>query len=123
MRTPEGNGYYKVRHNGKQVREHVAVAEKALGRKLPTGALVHHMDLDKSNNAPMNLVICPNDAYHLLLHRRTRALNECGNANFLKCWICKTYDDPSMIVVNGKNTHHRACINTWQNTARARRLS
>lgn len=121
-RTPEGNGYFKVRADGSQIREHVAVAERALGKRLPLGALVHHVDEDKSNNAPSNLVICPDDAYHLLLHRRMRALDACGHADWIKCWVCKRYSPPEQIVTNGKNTHHRACINAWQNAARSRRL-
>lgn len=123
MRTPEGNGYFKVRRDGKQVREHVAVAEDAIGHPLPAGALVHHFDLDRSNNAPTNLVVCPDDAYHLLLHRRQRALAACGNADWMKCWVCKEYAPPADIVVNGNNTHHRACINEWQTRARARRMA
>ena len=122
MRTPEGNGYFKVRRDGKQIREHVAVAESAIGRKLPPGGLVHHFDGDRSNNANGNLVVCPNDAYHLLLHQRQRALDACGNENFLKCWICKQYDKPARIVENGKNRHHRECFNTWQSAARIKRL-
>lgn len=57
--------------------EHVVMAEKALGRPLPPGAEVHHMDRDRTNNntkSPWNLVICPDHAYHLLLHRRARML-------------------------------------------------
>lgn len=123
MRTPEGNGYFKTRVAGRQIREHVAVAEAALGKKLPPGALVHHADGNKSNNSPSNLVICPNDAYHLLLHQRIRAKAACGNPNWIRCWVCKTYSPPSEIVVNGKNTHHRDCINTWQNAARVRRMA
>lgn len=121
-RTPEGNGYFKVRRDGVQVREHVAVAERAIGHPLPAGALVHHVDEDRSNNSTSNLVVCPDDAYHFLLHRRMRARDACGNANWIKCWVCKTYSPPEQIVVNGKNTHHRRCINEWQITARARRL-
>ncbi len=121
MRTPEGNGYFKVRRNGVQVREHVAVAEAALGKRLPRGSIVHHVDENRSNNEPANLVICPNDAYHLLLHQRMRALKVCGNADWLKCWICKTYSPPENVIINGNNTHHRGCINTWQAQARIRR--
>ena len=123
MRTPEGNGYFKVRIGNKQVREHIAVAEKAFGRKLPCGAIVHHADRNKSNNENSNLVICPNDAYHLILHRRLRAMDACGNPNWVKCWVCKTYSSPDDIVVNGKNTHHKKCVNEYQNKARAIRVS
>lgn len=124
MRTSDGkNGYFKVLHEGQQVREHVVVAEVALGRPLPTGALVHHADGDRGNNAPSNLVICPDDAYHMLLHKRTRALAACGHADWLKCWVCKRYSPPAEIVVNGNNNHHRCCINSWQNARRALRMS
>lgn len=120
-RTPDGAGYYKVRIGDKQVREHVAVAETILGRALPVGAQVHHADHDRSNNEPANLVICPSDSYHKLLHQRARALAECGNASWLKCWVCKTYSPAGEIVTHGKNTHHRACINQWQRAAYKRR--
>lgn len=117
-RTPEGNGYWKVRIDGKQVREHVAVAEEALGHKLPTGARVHHVDYDRSNNASRNLVICPSDSYHKLLHQRTDALAACGNANWLKCWICGIYSPPESVVVNGRNRYHRICDRKQQRAYR-----
>lgn len=49
------------------VHDHVLLAEKALGKALPLKAVVHH-------HTPEQLVICQNQAYHLLLHRRQRAL-------------------------------------------------
>jgi hypothetical protein len=67
-------GYKLITVNGRRVYEHIAVAEKALGKPLPNGAVVHHMNEDPLDNfTPFNLVICPNQAYHLLLHRRTEA--------------------------------------------------
>ena len=54
--------------------EHVAVAERALGKPLPLGAEIHHVNEDKSDNRPENLVICPNAKYHALLHMRMRAI-------------------------------------------------
>jgi HNH endonuclease len=56
------------------VMEHTLVAERALGHYLPTGAVVHHVDGNKWNNTPTNLVICQDQAYHVLLHKRQRAL-------------------------------------------------
>ena len=69
------SGYRYVTINGKQVYEHIFLAEKALGRSLPKGAVVHHMNCDRSDNfTKLNLVICPSQGYHLFLHRRLRKL-------------------------------------------------
>jgi HNH endonuclease len=69
------NGYFRIRHNGVLKHEHLVLAEKALGRPLPPGVRVHHMNEDiTDNHTPFNLVICPNEAYHQLLHRRMRRL-------------------------------------------------
>lgn len=98
-------GYYKI---GAQV-EHVRVAEAVLGRVLPTGACVHHVDHDRTNNARSNLVICPSQAYHSLLHRRERALDACGHADWLKCAYCGKYDDPANLYVKPQTWFHAEC--------------
>jgi hypothetical protein len=87
--------------------EHVSIAEKALGKPLPSSARVHHADEDKANNANNNLVICQDDAYHFLLHARKRALLACGNPNWLPCFVCKEYADPGILIkANGQGTAH-----------------
>lgn len=61
------------------VYEHVLVAEKALGKLLPAGVEVHHVDEDQHNNANSNLVICQDKAFHKLLHVRSRVVRAGGN--------------------------------------------
>lgn len=42
---------------GKRVPEHRLIAATILGRPLEEGEMVHHLDLDRSNNSPDNLVV------------------------------------------------------------------
>jgi hypothetical protein len=65
-----------------RVYEHILVAEKALGRKLvnlgkgnPMSEVVHHIDGNKQNNAPSNLLICTHK-YHIELHHRLEKSDE-----------------------------------------------
>lgn len=98
------------------VREHILIAEKALGKPLPPEAVVHHIDHDKSNNRRGNLVICQDQAYHLLLHHREKALKACGNPNFRACRFCKKWDDPNNMVYTKVNFtyYHRDCRNKYR---------
>ena len=93
--------------SNKYVYEHVLIAGNALGKELPPNAVVHH-------HTPEQLVICEDQAYHLLLHQRTRAFRACGHATWRKCAFCKQYDDIENLLISGSNFKHRKCYNEWQ---------
>lgn len=112
--TVTADGYIEIKRNGVSRLEHVLIAERALGHALPSEARVHHVDGNESNNSSTNLVICPNDAYHQLLHSRQRALEGCGNANWLKCQYCKVWDAPQNIICGKRVKFHRACKNSYE---------
>lgn len=89
---------YKCRTVDGLVRyEHVAIAEAAIGKRLPSGAVVHHVDGNKFNNANTNLVVCDSQAYHMLLHARTRVVEAGGDPDIQavcsKCCELKRLDE------------------------------
>lgn len=117
-----GKGYRALMCEGhprahrKYVLEHILIAERALGKYLPDGAVVHHHNEDKTDNRNSNLVILQDDGYHHTIHKRMRAFKACGHADWVKCGICKTYDDLSTMYINtrisrgGKQEQkHRSC--------------
>ncbi len=114
------NGYIMIVRGNIAKFEHVRVAESALGKELPKKALVHHANGNPGDNRPENLVICPDDKYHFLLHIRMRAIEACGNVDYRRCLYCKKHDDPanmrgfhSITNPNGR-FYHRLCRNSYR---------
>ena len=122
-----GDGYIVQHINGARKKQHTHIAEKALGRVLPNGAVVHHVNENKSDNRNENLVVCPDAKYHKLLHVRQKALDDCGDANHRKCTYCKKYDDIKNMafqVVNGvqlNKFHHSSCLSDYNKRYRENR--
>lgn len=91
--------------------EHRLVVERALGHRLPVRAQIHHVNEDRLDNRPQNLVACEGAAYHKLLHVRQAALDATGDANARRCEICHGYDKPENLWLHPRRTRaiHRAC--------------
>lgn len=108
-RFSKGNGYVCVSIKHKHVLEHVAIAVRALGRPLPHGAEVHHINENRSDNRPQNLVICESREYHHGLHRRARAVRSGHPAHWRRCQYCKQFDDPANLYIRCHSVIHHAC--------------
>lgn len=54
------------KRNGRHV--HRIIAEQKIGRPLKPGEVVHHIDGDKRNNNPDNLLVLPSQMEHARLH-------------------------------------------------------
>lgn len=87
-------GYVRVLHKGHPratsgyVFEHVMVAERALGKPLPAGAVVHHVNGEPGDNRSCNLAVLPDTGYHMALHARLRVLRLGGDP--FRQWTCST---------------------------------
>lgn len=106
-------GRWCTTRNGKAVRMAVVVAEKALGRPLPKGCQVHHVNGDSSDDRNSNLVICPSASYHQFIHYRGKALREgYDNRISKRCQICReilAFSEFSPSSRNGKKTLSNKC--------------
>ena len=119
--TVTRHGYVSIGKDKKKSQEHRLVAEAVLGKPLPPGAEVHHINGDKQDNRPENLVVCPDKAYHKLLHVRADAMDACGNPNYRKCPFCKQYGDPAAMKHNKSSRYfyHAACSAEYERKRRA----
>jgi|CXWL01.1.fsa_nt_gi hypothetical protein len=116
--TPQGYvslrlpSHHRANPQGR-VKEHIVIAENMTGIKIVHPIVIHHVNENRSDNRPRNLVICENTAYHNLLHQRIRSLAASGHADYLKCRYCKRYSPPSEVTVcgagEGKNIYHPSC--------------
>lgn len=113
--------------NGGYVYEHRYVVEKAMGKPLRPGAEIHHVNEDKTDNRPQNLVVCPDKSYHVLLHIRQRVIRAGGNPNTDKvCSSCKLAKPKADFYrcssgYDGLIEYCKLCFNARRRTSKRRR--
>jgi len=121
------NGYtYILQENHPRAKSNVTnyvprshlVVEAIMGKCLPDKAVVHHVDENRKNDFPNNLVVCEDKTYHALLHQRLRALKACGHVDWVKCPYCKQYGNPKNMVKRSTHFAHRKCKNKYEKERR-----
>lgn len=87
-KSHDANGYITITQLNK--REHRDIMEKYLGRKLGQNEIVHHKNMDKSDNRIENLVVVTR-AEHNRIH---------GSGSVLKCARCgaEHWYSPNMLL-------------------------
>ena len=96
------------------VRTHILVAERKLGRYLRSDECVHHIDEDKYNNHPDNLMVFQTIADHSAFHKGVKAV--CDNS----VWHCpdKRIYAKEICPVCGesyKDAKADMCVACWKN--------
>ena len=103
---PDAAGYIAKAN----VRQHRYVMERKIGRKLRKSEEVHHLDNDKTNNKPENLVLCSSHAEHMRLYHPIRV----KNGAYLICTGCgkPRYHPLSKLLRSSKKNYR--CHDCWR---------
>lgn len=51
--------------------EHIIILESLIGRRLADNEEVHHINRNRADNAPENLMVCSTHAEHMRMHKRS----------------------------------------------------
>lgn len=110
----DSTGYLRF---GSKKHLHRWIVERVLGRKLKSTEIVHHINYNKLDNRRQNLLVCPNQAYHKLIHARTDMINSNINPNIYHfCSSCRAVKLKELFPKNrsewnGVNHNCRDCSN------------
>lgn len=92
--------------------EHIVIMEKLLGRMIGTDEHIHHINGERGDNAPGNLLLFKSHSAHHAYEARIKAFKECGHYNWRKCPYCHKYDSMENLSMSKKFVYHKVCANT-----------
>ena len=95
------------------VYKHIVVAESVLGRYLKKDESVHHIDKNKTNNAPNNLMVFHTDKDHISFHSNNCDLSTIKQLND-GSWISLTLQTRCPVCGNTKSPNSKTCLKCKQ---------
>ena len=98
------NGYKEFWINNIHYYEHRFVAEQMLGRKLLDTEIVHHIDVNRSNNSPENLMLFKSTNDHTAFHKGAKIYKE-GDV-----WVAKYNKTTCPICGGTKDRQAKMCV-------------
>ena len=116
----DNNHYPIISINGQKVRIHRYIAEKKIGRKLYSYEDVHHIDGNKKNWNPINLVVLTRHNHHVI--ETTEMNNKLGKIKVdFKCKKCgKVTKYWKGLIAKGKmNPDKYICMNCRSKVSQA----
>lgn len=95
-KTVTQHGYILIRvgtdHHLADVRgyayEHRIVAEEKLGRQLEPGEIVHHLNEDRMDNRPGNIMVHASIGHHIQAHGGNKETQRIGSTNPITRCVC-----------------------------------
>ena len=91
--------------------EHIVIMEKLLGRLIGTDEHTHHINGNRGDNAPGNLMLFGSQSAHHAYEARLKAFKECGHYDWRKCPYCHKYDSLANLSGNTRFIYHNSCAN------------
>jgi len=108
--TTQYSKHHRAWSDGR-VYTHILIAEKKLGRELKEGEVVHHIDGNKLNNDPDNLMVFISDADHKSFHAGADAYQNDDGAWYCKRepYACKFCGRKFILASGRKKREHMYC--------------
>lgn len=88
VHKPNAHGYLRVTFGGKTFYEHRLVASAVLGRPLLDTEEVHHVDRNRSDNRPEQLMVLPSHAEHMRIEAIQHPRQKRWHTDYDACIVC-----------------------------------